>query len=222
MEKKGLKGGQERKHSRKKQKVRTPDERHGEDEGGQGSPTPRLHLADKTGRRSKLGQWIQREGGPPEASQKKRVALAGSRTAATSDGAGAPPQPGTCEGRQIIDRGEGEKGLSESKKGEGNTTGKGGNEEQLTTTKETTGTGHSARLNSLERWLRGTKRPAETHPNELKTSSAETTDDNDGAKRLKAQKVTRTEVTIEKRIEDVRQPTRDKGSGGYEITEGVG
>ena len=64
------------------------------------------------------------------------------------------------------------------------------------------------------------KRPAETHPSELKTSSTETTDDNDGAKRLKAQKVTRTEVTIEKRSEDVRQPS-DKGSGGYGITEGV-
>ena len=74
----------------------------------------------------------------------------------------------------------------------------------------------------MERWLRGTKRPAETHPNELKTSSAETTDVNDGAKRLKAQKVTRTEGTIQKRTEDVRQPTRDEGSGGYEITEGVG
>ena len=75
----------------------------------------------------------------------------------------------------------------------------------------------------MERWLRGTKRPAETHPNELKTSSAdETTDDNDGAKRLKTQKVPRTEVTIERRSEDVRQPTRDEGSGGYGITEGVG
>ena len=125
-------------HTRKR--ARTPDERHGEEEGGQGPPTPRLHLADKTGRRSTLGQWIQREGGPPEASQKKRVALAGSRTAA-SDGAGAPPQPGTCEGREIIDRVEREKGLSESKRGEGNTTGKGGIEEQLTTTKRNDGYG---------------------------------------------------------------------------------
>ena len=106
VEKKGLKGGQERKHSRKKQKVevhtreraRTPDERHGEEEGGQRTPTPRPQLADKTGRRSTLEQWMQREGGPPEARQKKRVDLPGSKTTATSDGTGATPQPDTYEG----------------------------------------------------------------------------------------------------------------------------
>ena len=48
--------------------------------------------------------------GPPEARQKKRVAVTGSRTEATSDGVGATPQPGTYERREVIGRVERERG----------------------------------------------------------------------------------------------------------------
>ena len=67
---------------------------------------------------------------------------------------------------------------------------------EMTTTSGNQDTGNGARRTSLVRWLRGKKRPAEVPPGELKTSSEEANEGNDGGKRLKSHEATR---TVEKR-----------------------
>ena len=93
---------------------------------------------------------------------------------------------------------------------------------EMTTTSENQDTGNGARLNSLVRWLRGKKRPAEIPLGELnKTSSEEANEGNDGGKRLKSHEATR---TVEKKTmnDDGEWHPSDMGSGGDKITEGVG
>ena len=94
-------------------------------------------------------------------------------------------------------------------------------EAELTTTSGNQETGNGARLNSLVRWLRGKKRPAEVPPGELKTSSEEANEGNDGGKRLKSHEATRTVVKKTRDGDDEWHPS-DMGSGGDKITEGVG
>ena len=91
----------------------------------------------------------------------------------------------------------------------------------LTTTSEKQDTGNGARLNSLVRWMRGKKRPAETPLGELQSSSEEANEGNDGGKRLKSHEATRT-VEKKTRDDDGEWHPSDMGSGGYEITEGMG
>ena len=92
---------------------------------------------------------------------------------------------------------------------------------ELTTTSENQDTGNGARLNSLVRWLRGKKRPAEIPLGELQTSSEEANEGNDGGKRLKSHEATRTVVKKTRDGDDEWHPS-DMGSGGDKITEGVG
>ena len=94
-------------------------------------------------------------------------------------------------------------------------------EAERMTTSENQDTGNGARLNSLVRWLRGKKRPAEVPPGELKTSSEEANEGGDGGKRLKSHEAIRT-VEKETMNDDGEWHPSDMGSGGDKITEGVG
>ena len=93
---------------------------------------------------------------------------------------------------------------------------------EMTTTSEKQDRENGARLNSLVRWLRGKKRPTEVPPGELKTSSVEANDGNNGSKRLKSHEATRTVDKKKTMDDDGEWHPSDMGSGGDKITEGVG
>ena len=169
---------------------------------------PRPLLLPRSGESSSGPRQEEREDVPGTSSGKQ-------------DGASAPAQSSTHERREGTGNREEEKGSRASNKRKLDKKDRNGKEE-LTTTVWKEETDHGARLNSLVRWLRGKKRPAETPPDELTTSYVTTTDGNDGGKRLKTQTVNRTEEEETLLTREKEEHPRKKGRGGDATKEGVG
>ena len=158
--------------------------------------------------------WLLKSGSRTDISQGAKP----DRSRPSAERTDGDPRPHNTVGTNMTDGEQGARGRT--KQGAGVDMAE---EAERTTTSENQDTGNGARLNSLVRWLRGKKRPAEIPLGELKTSSEEANEGNDGgSKRLKSHEATR---TVEKKTrdgDDEWHPSAMGSGGGDKITEGVG